>query len=314
MYLALASRIFSRGATSMRRGHRALNATHTDEGRKDSNKSVVESNTLVPLPGCGGKLGEMIYLGWQREYYTFQPCGSKPRAILVTLHCLGCTPGHAWDPYLKDAESNGFIVVAPQGYNASFNAAPYCCGIALELGLDDKGFIHTLVTEIDAGRGLPIFATGVSNGGYMASSLAVAFPGWLTGVAAAAGHVYSGLFSGLHGTAAMILWDEQDVMVRPTGCCRDIAMPRCCCGISELGPPKCTSAQEIFFAWRRANGCKATKSGKDPLGVPGTCQSGVGCQYPTEFCTFHHWEHQDLLVFPKLLQKKVFKFFLDQLK
>lgn len=315
LYVALAgikSRLFARGITNMRRGHPGLNAT-LDAGR-DESEDASTNLTLIPLPGCGGKLGKMIYLGWEREFYTFQPCGSQPRAILITIHCLGCTPGHAWDPYLQDAESNGFILIAPQGYNASFNAATYCCGTAMDLGLDDKGFIKSLVNEIDQGRRLPVFATGVSNGGYMASSLAVAFPGWLTGVAAAAGHVYHGLFHGLHGTAVMIMWDEQDVQVRHSGCCRDITKPRCCCGLSETGPPKCTSAQEMFFAWKRANGCTATKSVKDPLGVKGACQSGVGCKYPVEFCMFHHWEHSEWIVFPRILEKKVFNFFLDQLK
>jgi poly(3-hydroxybutyrate) depolymerase len=250
-----------------------------------------------------------------RDYWTFHPCGShKPRAIIVTIHCLGCTPGHAWDPYLKDAEKNGFILIAPTGYNASFNAAPYCCGNARDIGLDDQGFIKNLVTIVDEGRGLPVFATGVSNGGYMASSLAVAFPGWLTGVAAAAGHIYHGLYSGLHGTAAMILWDENDLQVPPTGCCRDISKPRCCCGISDLGPPQCTNTQELFFAWKRANACKATKSNDNPLGVKGSCQTGVDCQYPVELCTFNKWTHMDWTVLPDVLSAKVFNFFLAQLK
>jgi len=307
LYLVLASRLLVRSITSKRQGHHGLNATVSNGTQKDNNTGVV--------PPCGGKLGGMIYMGYNREYYTFQPCGwAKPRAILVTIHCLGCTPGHAWDPYLKDAERHGFIVIAPQGYNASFNAAPYCCGHAREIGIDDQGFIKSLVDLVDKGRGLPVFATGVSNGGYMASSLAVAFPGWLTGVASMAGHIYHGLYSGLHGTASIVLWDETDKQVPPTGCCRDASMPTCCCGISELGPPKCTSSEEIFFAWKRANGCKATEVAKNPLGVTGTCKTGVGCQYPVEFCTFRHWAHNEWIILPDPIEKKVFNFFLAQLK
>lgn len=313
LYFALAGRHFARGATNMRRGHIAAVATHSREIRSANNTVVSWANNSGVLP-CGGKLGKMIYLGMQREYYTFHPCGSqKARAILITIHCLGCTPGHAWDPYLKDAERHGFIVIAPQGFNASFNAAPYCCGHAREIGLDDQGFIKSLTSLVDEGRGLPVFATGVSNGGYMASSLAVAFPGWLTGVVAAAGHIYHGLFSGLHGTAAMILWDEKDTVVPPSGCCRDASMPHCCCGISELGPPHCTSSQEIFLAWKRANGCKAVQSYQGLAGITGTCQSGVGCKHPTELCTFRKWIHQEWTLFPEILSGKVFNFFLAQL-
>merc|ERR1719375_350700 len=148
----------------------------------------------------------------------------------------------------------------------------------------------------------------------MASSLAVAFPGWLTGVGAMAGHIYHGLFSGLHGTAAIILHDERDVQIPITGCCRDLSKPHCCCGISENGPPRCTSSQEIFIAWKHANSCKATKVWEKPLGVTGNCQTGVDCQYPVEFCTFNHWDHNEWIVLPEKLEKKVFNFFLAQLK
>merc|ERR1719443_659184 len=108
VYLVFASRLLSRSTTRLHQGIRGLNVTGISERGKGVNNY---SNVVLP---CGGKLGSMIYLGYNREYYTFQPCGwAKPRAILVTIHCLGCTPGHAWDPYLRDAERHGFIVVAP---------------------------------------------------------------------------------------------------------------------------------------------------------------------------------------------------------
>jgi polyhydroxybutyrate depolymerase len=72
------------------------------------------------------------------------------------------------------ADANGFVVVYPDGLNASFNAGS-CCGASSAEGVDDVGFVRAVVADaeskicIDAKR---VYETGFSNGGMMAYQLA----------------------------------------------------------------------------------------------------------------------------------------------
>jgi len=72
------------------------------------------------------------------------------------------------------ADAEGFIVAYPQGIDSSWNAGA-CCGNAMTQQIDDVGFVRALVESlsdqlcIDPGR---IYATGMSNGGFMSHRLA----------------------------------------------------------------------------------------------------------------------------------------------
>jgi polyhydroxybutyrate depolymerase len=72
------------------------------------------------------------------------------------------------------ADAEGFIVAYPQGIDSSWNAGD-CCGNAVTQNIDDVGFARALVARlqtelcIDERR---IFATGMSNGGFMSHRLA----------------------------------------------------------------------------------------------------------------------------------------------
>ena len=80
----------------------------------------------------------------------------------------------------KKADAAGFIVVYPEGVKGgalnirTWNAG-WCCGYASRTRVDDVGFISALIDHlvaryaVDAKR---IYATGMSNGGFMAYTLA----------------------------------------------------------------------------------------------------------------------------------------------
>jgi len=77
------------------------------------------------------------------------------------------------------ADTENFIVVYPEGVKSGFNIrtwnAGWCCGYASSSNIDDAGFISTLLDtliskySIDTNR---IYATGMSNGGFMSYRLA----------------------------------------------------------------------------------------------------------------------------------------------
>ncbi|MGZ3438986.1 MAG: extracellular catalytic domain type 1 short-chain-length polyhydroxyalkanoate depolymerase [Polyangia bacterium] len=67
------------------------------------------------------------------------------------------------------ADSAGFIAIHPEGTNNSWNAGA-CCGMAAQNGVDDIGFVKDILVTaadklcVDAHR---VFATGMSNGGFL---------------------------------------------------------------------------------------------------------------------------------------------------
>lgn len=73
-----------------------------------------------------------------------------------------------------DADARGIVVAYPNGPNASWNGGT-CCGQAAMDDRDDVGFVRAMVAEIertlciDATR---IYATGMSNGGFLSHRLA----------------------------------------------------------------------------------------------------------------------------------------------
>jgi polyhydroxybutyrate depolymerase len=74
------------------------------------------------------------------------------------------------------AEQEGFIMVYPDGTGTirTWNAGG-CCGSAMNNNIDDVGFIDALLDELIANHAIDttrIYATGMSNGGFMSYRLA----------------------------------------------------------------------------------------------------------------------------------------------
>ncbi|KAL7458790.1 hypothetical protein ACHAWC_010401 [Mediolabrus comicus] len=138
-----------------------------------------------------------------------------------------------------------------------FNAR-YCCGYALNNNIDDIGFIvaiqSRLSDEHDFIKPEYTYATGWSNGGFMvmhASNLfrAIApisgFIGELDTEMTGENSIGKGLF---------IHQGRDDNFVRPTGCCHDPDMPKCCC---DIAADACTGVADVARNWAvEVNGCK----------------------------------------------------------
>jgi polyhydroxybutyrate depolymerase len=71
------------------------------------------------------------------------------------------------------SDAHGFIALYPDGYESSWNAG-LCCGAAADEGIDDVGFLEAVLDHasarlcVDRAR---VYATGMSNGGYMSHRL-----------------------------------------------------------------------------------------------------------------------------------------------
>jgi polyhydroxybutyrate depolymerase len=90
------------------------------------------------------------------------------------------------------ANAEGFVVVHPEGLGASWNAGPVCCSPSNTNMVDDVGFIAAMLDAITADLCIDprrIYATGMSNGGYMSYRLACELSGRLAAVGPVAGAV-----------------------------------------------------------------------------------------------------------------------------
>jgi polyhydroxybutyrate depolymerase len=117
--------------------------------------------------------------GRDRSYRLYLPAGvPAPVPLVVVMHGISGSGVEAerdlkWD---GSADSGKFAVAYPDGLNQSWNIdGETCCGRSGRDGVDDVGFISAAVTEIAKNVGInraKVYATGMSNGGIMAYTLA----------------------------------------------------------------------------------------------------------------------------------------------
>ncbi len=87
------------------------------------------------------------------------------------------------------SERYNFITVYPQGVLSSWNAGD-CCGTAWNDSVDDISFVHALLDRLEADYCIDpkrVYATGMSNGGFMSHRLACAMPQRIAAIAPVAG-------------------------------------------------------------------------------------------------------------------------------
>ncbi|MCF7553221.1 PHB depolymerase family esterase [Pseudonocardia sp. WMMC193] len=118
------------------------------------------------------------------------PAAAGPGApLVVVLHGRGGTASAMRSLGFDDlAARDGAVVAYPQGVGRSWNAGR-CCGTARSQGVDDLGFLDTLVATLVRDDGVDprrVYAVGFSNGGHLSYAWACA-GGALAGIAPVAG-------------------------------------------------------------------------------------------------------------------------------
>jgi polyhydroxybutyrate depolymerase len=116
--------------------------------------------------------------GVGRTYIVYRPASLPARApLVVMLHGGFGSASQAENSYGWDAEADQehVVVAYPDGLNHAWNTGGGCCGKPGRTGADDTGFITAMVAAIE--RQIPVdanrvYATGISNGGIMAYTLA----------------------------------------------------------------------------------------------------------------------------------------------
>jgi polyhydroxybutyrate depolymerase len=143
--------------------------------------------TLVVLPGVGCRLASpkdearrtITHDGLERTYYLHIPSsydGTAPTPLVMALHGGGGS-AEKMNKLTNGglnllADQQGFIVVYPQGVDKHWNDGRKTIN---ETNADDVGFLSTLIDHLAAEYNIDtqrVYATGISNGGFMSFRLA----------------------------------------------------------------------------------------------------------------------------------------------
>jgi polyhydroxybutyrate depolymerase len=123
----------------------------------------------------------VAYDGLARSFVMVRPAQTSPTPlpVLVALHGCCVTPDFEVRRTGFQAVTGPAVLVYPTGYEQSWNAGT-CCGAAQEAGVDDVGFITTVVRQVLASQpdaaADRVYLAGYSNGGKMALRMACAEP------------------------------------------------------------------------------------------------------------------------------------------
>jgi polyhydroxybutyrate depolymerase len=204
-----------------------------------------------PDPSCG--LDNRTYLLHVPASYT----GQSPVALVIDMHGFtsSAVAQSQFSGWRAKSERDGFIVAFPQGVGNSFNGQGVCCGQANSGNVDDVGFMKAIVAQlrlrgnIDPRR---IYATGLSNGGSMAHTLACQASDVFTAVAPVSFPLSGGTTPDAIAAACR---PPRPVTVVHFHGTADTVVPYNT-GNNQL--PDDTGAQQSLAAWVRVQGCAPT--------------------------------------------------------
>jgi polyhydroxybutyrate depolymerase len=244
--------------------------------------------------------------------------GSTAAPLILNLHGFGSTIERqdAITDLPSRAGARGYVVVTPQGAPLSvpvdspeaeqaagfegfsfwnffgssgidFGAAgppPGFEGVASSaLGADDVGFLAALIDHLAAELCVDqrrIYATGMSNGAGMATTLGCEIGGRLAAIAAVSGVNLTGACPGHDAVAVLAFHGDADDVVAYTG--------GTLMGV-QLGNP---SVPARMAAWAARNGCDPEPGVEDRTGGQVTVMTWSGCDRPVQLWTLHGWGHR----------------------
>jgi polyhydroxybutyrate depolymerase len=233
--------------------------------------SNFSAGNYLTISGVTGQMGN------DRQYAVHVPTGyTKGTAVpaLFCIHGLGQTPvmfclddGVAWP---TKADQEGFVVIMPNGYMNSWNAGT-CCGAAASAGLDDVALVRAIFAEVGKHVNIDlrrVYATGLSNGGYLSYRLGCEASDLFVAVAPSAGAIGTAAIGGGTSTTSDL------ATCAPTHKVSVLDIH----GTSDPLIPYSTQKPSLATI-QASNGCAMTASPSTvvPTGGDTTCVSFDGC-------------------------------------
>jgi polyhydroxybutyrate depolymerase len=259
--------------------------------------ATTTTTTTTGVECLGGGLGsgdhtlEIDHGGLTRTALLHIPPGyddGVATPLVVNFHGLSSNAGQQvlFSGMNATADAEGFIVAYPEGVMNSWNAGE-CCGVAQEQGIDDVGFVRALVEAIEAEACVDparIFATGMSNGGFMTNRLACEASDLFAAFAPVSAALVTIPCAPARAIPTMIFNGTQDALVPYDG------------GLFF-------GAQETFAFWVEASGCEGAPVTTYDEGAA-TCETFDSCDEgaAVTLCTIepmgHCWPGNDFCPFP----------------
>jgi polyhydroxybutyrate depolymerase len=178
----------SSGSTSVAETTTSATTTTTTAPADTSGTGTSDDTTTTTEPdGCpadalipGQYNGiDLEHDGVMRTYNLYVPVGHDPTVpapLLLNFH--GYTSNAAQQQFFSSmdptADAYGLVVAYPQGLDQSWNAGT-CCGTSAATGVDDVGFALAVIADAKTRACLDpkrVYATGMSNGGFLSHRLA----------------------------------------------------------------------------------------------------------------------------------------------
>jgi polyhydroxybutyrate depolymerase len=212
--------------------------------------SVSPTRSATPEFPAGTSIHTISAGGLNRSYRVYKPAGLPASAPLVVMLHGGfgsaeqAEKAYGWDQLADTAK---FVMAYPDGVARAWNTGGGCCGRPAREGVDDVGFITTVVGDVSHNIGIDaarVYATGISNGGMMTYALACN-----TGVFAAIGPDSATQLDACrspHPTSVMHIHGSADTRIRYAGGQGD--------GAARInGPP----VPDVNAFWRNVDRCAA---------------------------------------------------------
>lgn len=157
-----------------------------------------------PMQGCGlapppgDEAWTVVHQGQTRRFYVHVPTNYDPqRATPVVLDLHGRALDARFQMLLSGmrdvADANGFLAVHPEGTREGLEQtwnAGLCCGASARDQVDDVGFLAAVLDQLQARLCVDtkrVYATGMSNGGFMAHRLGCELSDRIAAIAPVAG-------------------------------------------------------------------------------------------------------------------------------
>ncbi len=118
---------------------------------------------------------------------------NQPMPVVLDFHgrALNATAQQGISRMIEVSDAQGFIVVQPEGTGTlqTWNA-DLCCGHASTNNIDDTGFVEVMLDKLNEDLCVntrKVYATGLSNGGFMSHKLACELSDRITAIAPVSG-------------------------------------------------------------------------------------------------------------------------------
>jgi len=261
-------------------GAAALDATTSEDA---AGAATCEGKSAQPLDA----VWTLEHAGMTRTIRVHVPASYDPtRRTPVVLDFHGYTmSAQAQEDMTRlpaKADAEGFISVTPDGTGALRGwIGGACCGTPAQTGLDDVGFVASLLDQLEARLCVDprrVYATGFSNGGFLSHRLACELSDRIAAIAPVAGMMGIDDCSPSRPVPVMHFHGTADTIVRYDG----------------GGTTGYRSAAETDAGWAMRNGCDAATVESFANG-DSRCATHTGCDGGSEvtLCTVtgggHTW-------------------------